>query len=74
MLTEVLIFFFRLQVSDTLVVSGCEGGKVKVWDIEQTSLLKVTGIRHRVVRLTSWALSAVKSFTGKKSELMTRDY
>ena len=31
----------RLQVSDTLVVSGCEGGKVKVWDIEQASLLKV---------------------------------
>ena len=29
------------QVSDTLVVSGCEGGKVKVWDIERACLLKV---------------------------------
>ena len=38
-------FFYQLfQVSDTLVVSGCEGGKVKVWDIELASLVKVS--RH----------------------------
>ena len=34
-------FFLLFQVSDTLVVSGCEGGKVKVWDIERACLLKV---------------------------------
>ena len=34
-------FSLLFQVSDTLVVSGCEGGKVKVWDIERACLLKV---------------------------------
>ena len=34
-------FSLLFQVSDTLVVSGCDGGKVKVWDIERACLLKV---------------------------------
>lgn len=36
-----MYFSLLFQVSDTLVVSGCEGGKVKVWDIERACLLKV---------------------------------
>ena len=30
-----------VDVSDDLVVSGCEGWKVKVWDIESATLVKV---------------------------------
>jgi WD40 repeat protein len=30
-----------VDVSDNLVVSGCEGWKVKVWDIESATLIKV---------------------------------
>ena len=30
-----------VDVSDKLVVSGCEGWKVKVWDIESATLVKV---------------------------------
>jgi len=38
-----------VHVSDTLVVSGCEGGKVKVWDIEQASLLKSLDGHHGAI-------------------------
>lgn len=38
-----------VQVSDTIVVSGCEGGKVKVWDIEQASLLKSLDGHHGAI-------------------------
>lgn len=38
-----------VHVSDTLVVSGCEGGKVKVWDIEQTTLLKSLDGHHGAI-------------------------
>ena len=30
-----------VDVSDDLVISGCEGCKVKVWDIESATLVKV---------------------------------
>ena len=48
-------FSLLFQVSDTLVVSGCEGGKVKVWDIEQACLLKVRTFlkKHSPVRRPS---------------------
>lgn len=38
-----------VHVSDALVVSGCEGGKVKVWDIEQASLLKSLDGHHGAI-------------------------
>ncbi|KAK3717318.1 hypothetical protein QZH41_011558, partial [Actinostola sp. cb2023] len=38
-----------VQVSDTVLVSGCEGGKVKVWDIESAALLKSLDGHHGAI-------------------------
>ena len=43
-------FSLLFQVSDLLVVSGCEGGKVKVWDIERACLLKVRTFFLNILR------------------------
>jgi WD40 repeat protein len=38
-----------VDVSDVLVVSGCEGWKVKVWDIESATLVKVDCINTCII-------------------------
>ncbi|EDO29886.1 predicted protein, partial [Nematostella vectensis] len=38
-----------VSVSDALVISGCEGGKVKVWDIESATLQKSLDGHHGAI-------------------------